>query len=115
MEEALQGTANQYLTSWVERRRRLVQDQHLGIAYECAGDRDTLALSARERPTIGTDHRQITTWHMLGEFAHLGIRDDALVLLFWAIRHSIEDVIANRAMKEDGLLGDDRQELAIGT
>ncbi len=52
---ALEGLLHQRFALGVERRRRLVEQQHLGVAQDCPRDGDPLALPAGKRDPPFTD------------------------------------------------------------
>lgn len=45
------------------RARRLVEHQHCGLADQCAGERDALALAARKQPAAVGDHGVVLHWY----------------------------------------------------
>ena len=49
----------------VDRRKRVVQDQHAGILRDRAGDPGALLLPARERHAPLSDHRVVARWKIL--------------------------------------------------
>ncbi len=51
----------------VDRRRRVVQDEHRRVGGQDAGERDPLALAARERPPALADPRREALGHRLGD------------------------------------------------
>src|SRR5207302_4012336 len=64
----------------VHRRRRVVEDEDPRIDGERAGDRDPLALTARQRDTALADHRVVALRQPLDELVRLREAGDALDL-----------------------------------
>src|SRR5689334_14491969 len=70
-EQCLQSALDQRLVMRIERTCSLVQDENLWISQNGAGDRDALALAAREPISSIADHGVISLRQPLDEFMNL--------------------------------------------
>jgi hypothetical protein len=82
----------------VEGRERLVEQQHLRLARECPGERDTLPLATREPARL-----------LVGE-----VRDaEALEVLVGRVSPSVLHVAAHRQVREQRVLLEDEPDAAL--
>mmetsp|Transcript_8812 Transcript_8812/g.23595 ORF Transcript_8812/g.23595 Transcript_8812/m.23595 type:complete len:291 (+) Transcript_8812:229-1101(+) len=92
----------------VERARRLVQEQHLGVANDGAGDRDALLLAARDprSPLAGVrlvPMRQVLN-EVVGVCSPRGLLHQLEAL---SVRGAVGDVVFDAAIEEHWLLLDE--------
>ncbi len=95
------------LDRWIDRARRVIQDEDPRLPHERASDRDPLPLTARERVTALPDHGRVAAGEPLDEPCRVRDRGGALDLL--GVRAGVErDVLADRRREQEALLEDDR-------
>ena len=102
----------------IERRGRLVEDEDRRVLQEHAGDGDALALAARKLGAALADMRVETLpAPVIREAGHerIGVRlaDRVAHRVFAGIGAAVEDVLADRAVQERGVLRDEA-DLACG-
>ena len=71
---AVEGLLDEALTLRIERTRRLVEHQDRRVGDQGAGDRQPLALAARETHAVFADHRIVALRQARDEFG--GVADD---------------------------------------
>ena len=113
-DDAVDRLLDEPLRLAVERAGRLVEDQDRGVADDCARDRDPLSLAAREPDTAVADHGVIAIGELrdelvgvgdLGGTDNLGVREPVA---------PIRDVVPDRRVEQERLLGDDAEEPPVG-
>ena len=107
--QLLQGGLDMALGLGVECGGRLVQDQDRGVLEHGTGNRETLALPAREHHTAVSDPRVEALGHGLDEVERVGVHGDALERLA-ARRYglAIGDVVGDAVVEEHHVLTDQR-------
>lgn len=106
---------DEFLRFRIQRRRRFVEKEELGLAEQCSRERETLLLSAGQRHTLGAETRCVAVGQGSNEVVDLGVaacgfdggvggesRGDGE-----------RDVLADRAFVEGGLLANERELRAI--
>ena len=90
----------------VERRGRLVEHQDRRVADDGAGDRQALALAARQRHAVFADRRLVAVRLLADEVVGLGDPCGLLDLGVGRVGAAVADVVADRAFEQIGLLRD---------
>src|SRR5581483_11467588 len=91
----------------VDRRRCIVEDQHLRVGEDRARDRDALALAAREREPTLAEQRLVALGQALDELLGAGQLGRACDVLVAGVRRGEPDVALDRVAEEEGVLEDD--------
>ncbi|MPL88368.1 hypothetical protein SDC9_34388 [bioreactor metagenome] len=92
----------------IERRERLVEQQHLRFAHDGAGKGDALALPARE--LLGTQLHLVEEADELERVMHLGLDLEPAEALDLK---PIADVLAHRHVREEGIVLEHHVDLAL--
>src|SRR5262249_3317540 len=109
--EPAQRVADPLLAVGIERRRRLVEQQDRRILEERAGDRDALALPARQLDAAVSDDGVEALGHALDEVAARRDRRPQQ-LLVRRLGPAVADVLGDRTVEQRSLLRDHRDRLA---
>ena len=105
LHELVHRLLNLQLGARVDGACRLVQNEHRGVAHHRAGDRELLALTGGQA-RFAREHSVVALWQGLNKVVDadgaagaldLGVRDALL---------AVDDVFADRALKEPGVLQD---------
>ncbi len=91
----------------VEGAGGLVEDEDAGVGEDGAGDGDPLALAAGELDAALAYDGVVLLGKTLGELVDAGDAAGIYELLFGGVRAAEEDVFADGAVEEEGLLQDD--------
>ena len=102
-----QAGADQRLGGGVDGGGRVVEDQDPRVDHERAGDREPLALAARERDPALADHRVVAVRQLLDERVRLGGAGGRLDELLRHVGHAEGDVVADARREEERVLRDD--------
>ena len=105
--QPIERLAHSRLALHVEAGHRLVQHQHRGIADERPGDRDALALPARERSSPLADLGVVTVLHLANELVGVGGRGGGHDLLHARLGVAVGDVLPDGGSEQDRLLEDE--------
>ena len=94
----------------VERRRRFVQKQDLGVSDECARNGDALLLSARQLRALVAHVRLVAVGQVADELVDVGVARslDDVSHAGLVVERAVGDVLADARVEEDGLLLHDR-------
>src|SRR3989441_3198604 len=110
LDHAVDRPMHQALRLAVERARGFVQDQDRGVRDDRAGDRDALALAAREANSPIADHRVVPIGQRHDEVVRVrdlrGVEDVCLRDLVPAVC----DVLADRRVEQERLLRNDAEQ-----
>ena len=112
LRQPLQSLHDQCFGLGVERRGRLVQDHDGGVFEDRPGDRQSLALTARQRRAALADHRVVALWQTADELVgvgHLGRLSDPPRR---GPRSPVGDVLRHRQRQDEGILQHDGYLLA---
>src|SRR3546814_19666288 len=109
--ELLELTLDRGLDLGVERRGRLVEHQDRGVLQDHAGDRDTLALPARQLHPALADEGVVAApsaqvAQLRNEARRLGQLRSAPHVLLARLGLAVDDVVADRACQQRGVLSD---------
>ena len=106
---ALERRAQPRVRAEVERREAVVEDVDLGLLDQRPGDRQALALAARQvRAALG-DRRLEAALHLLDEVARLGDLERVPQLVVGRRWIAEAQVARDRAAEQERLLGDDAE------
>ncbi len=97
----------------VERTGGLVEDEDARVGEDGAGDGEALALAAGELDAALADDGVVPLGEALGELVDAGDAAGFHELLFGRVGAGEEDVLADGAVEEEGLLQDDAELLAV--
>ena len=97
----------------VERAGGFVEDEDARVGEDGAGDGETLTLAAGELDAALADDGVVLLGEALGELVYAGDAAGFHELLFGGVGTAEEDVFADGAVEEEGLLQDDAELLAI--
>ena len=95
------------LGACVDRRGRVVEDQDPRVGEERAGDRDPLALAARERQAALADQRLVAVGEALDEAVRLRAARRGLDLLARRVGVRVGDVLGHRGGEQEAVVGDE--------
>ena len=113
-EQSVERVQEEPLRDRVEGARRLVEDENRSVSDECPRDRDSLALTARERSAPLAEQRLVAVGQAAHELVHqCGIRGPE-DLLIARVAPPVGDVVEDRALEEERLLGHDRDLVSQG-
>ena len=99
-----QRGADLVLLRRVDRRGRVVEDQHLRVGEDGARDRDPLPLAAREREAALAEHRLVPLRQALDELRGAGEPRGAADLLVVGVGDREADVAADGVAEQERLL-----------
>ena len=105
--ELIQRLLDSALGLGVQRRGRLVEDQHRRVAKDRARDRDALLLAAREAVSALADRRVVALRQRGDQLVYLGRLRGLFDLLVARLRAGEAQVLADRGVEQVGLLGDE--------
>jgi hypothetical protein len=94
----------------VDRRGRVVEDEHGRVGQDRAGDRDALALAAREREAAFAEHRVVAVGQLRDEVPCAGQPHRALDVLVVGAGPADADVLAHALAEEERFLEDQRDD-----
>jgi hypothetical protein len=97
----------------VEGAGGLVEDEDTGVGQDGAGDGEALALAAGEFDAALADDGVVLLGEAVGELVYAGDPAGVHELLFGGLGAAEEDVLADGAVEEEGLLQDDAQLLTV--
>ena len=92
----------------VERRRRLVEQQHRRVAQHGAGDRDALALAARNLDAARADRGVVALRQAHDEVVRAGVARGGLDRLACGVRRAIGDVVGDARAEDERVLRHER-------
>ena len=92
----------------VDRGQCLVEDQNWRVAQESAGDRQPLALAARQHDSALADHRLITLRQQRDEFVGVGVAGGGLDLVLVGVGLAEPQIVLDGAVEQIGVLMHDR-------
>ena len=101
-----QAVANPRFGGRVDGRRRVVEDQDAWVDDECAGDRESLPLTARERDPALADDRVVAVRQRLDELVRLRQLGRVHDLVIGRAGPAEGDVLADARREEERILGD---------
>ena len=109
-----QGFLDQRLGLGVERRSRLIEDEHARIADKRPGDGQALFLAAGQSGAFLAGRRVEPGRQTGNEFPRVGVAQRLLPGVRPHRRQPVGDILADAAIKQDRLLGHDGEEASIG-
>ena len=110
--EGVDGALHKPLGFGVQGRRRFVEDENGGVAEQCAGDGNALALSAREHHPALADDRGKAIGHFLDEFQGLRRLRSLCHFVARCAGKAVGDIVEYRFVKKYCLLGYDAEQAA---
>ncbi len=113
LHEVVQAVLDEGFGFGVEGAGGFVEDEDAGVGEDGAGDGDALALAAGELDAALADDGVVLLREALGELVDAGDAAGFHDLLFGGLRAAEEDVLADGAVEEEGLLEDDAELLAV--
>ena len=117
LHQPVQRLLDHRLVLGVDRGQRLVQHQDRRVAQQGAGDGDALALAAGQLHALLADHGPIALRQRLDEAVDVGGAGGGLDLGLGRVRPAHADVVLDRAVEQEGVLGhhrDHRPDLGEG-
>ena len=102
------------LGSDIEGAGRVVEHEDARVGQQGPGEADALALTAREREPMLTDHRVVALRHGPDEPVGLCLMGHAAHLIVGRIRPAVGDVVADRGREQEGLIEHDADLAAKG-
>ena len=114
LHDLLDRLAHQALRLAVERARRLVEDEDGRAADHRPRDGDPLALAAGQADAALAHHRVVAVRDLHDEVVRVGHAGGPHDLGLGHVVATVGDVVADRRVEQQRLLGDDAEEPAIG-
>ena len=96
----------------VDRRGRVVQDEHGGVGQDRPCNRDPLSLPAGEREAALAEHRLVAVGQVADERRRACQLRRPLHVLVARVRPADADVLAHALAEQEGLLEDERHRAA---
>ncbi len=106
--EAIDRLLDHRLVFGVDRGQRLVEDQDRRVAQEGAGDRQPLALAARQHDPALADHRLPALRQRRDELVGVGVARRGFELLAVGVGLAETQILFDRAVEQIGVLVHDR-------
>ena len=110
LRQLVHRTLNEKFRARIDRGRCLVEDQHRRILEHRAGDGQKLLLSRRDGRALA-EHGVKALWQRVDKFVEAAGLADRFELLVRDTLHVIDQVLADRALKEPRVLQDHTKEL----
>ena len=107
LHEPLESLLDQPFAFRIDRRERLVEHQHRGVAQQCPSDRNALALAARQAYPALPHHRPIAVGKPGNKLVGVGGARCRLQLVLGRLRLAHTEVILDRAVEQVRVLIDD--------
>ena len=102
--EPVEGLLDHRLVFGIDRRQRLVEDQDRRIPQQGAGDRQPLALAARQHDAALADHRLVALRQGRDELVRIGVASRRLELVPIGIGLAEPQILFDRAVEQIGVL-----------
>src|SRR6516225_969751 len=112
-DELVEGLLNLSFGLRVDRRGGLVENQNPRVNEQRAGDRDSLALAARKCLPALADDRIVAVGKLQNEFMSTGRAGGSDDLFARRMGPAVGDILGDRAVKEERILQDDADVLAV--
>ena len=106
--EAVDRLLDHRLVFGVDRGQCLVEDQDRRVAQQGAGDRQSLALAARQHDAALADHRPIPLRQQRDEFVRIGVARRGRDLLIVGAGLAEPQILFDRAVEQISVLVHDR-------
>ena len=107
LDDVLEGGADAPFGRGVDGGRRIVEDQHRAVDHDAAGDREALALAARQRDASLTDQGAVARGELADVVMKLRRGRRALDAAAPGPGRAVGDVVVDAGGKHVGLLLDD--------
>ena len=88
----------------IDRGQRLVEDQDRRIAQQCPGDRQALALAARQVDAALADDRAVALRQLPDEFVRVGVARRCFELVLGRVGLAEAQILLDRAVEQIGVL-----------
>ena len=110
--QAVDRLLDHRLVFGIDGRQCLVEDQDRRIAQQGAGDRQPLALTARQHDAALADHRLVALRQQRDEFVRVGVAGRGLDLVVVGVGFAKPQILLDRAVEQIRVLMHDRDHAA---